>query len=306
MPLVADWLAQSSEAVFALDSTSYIKEKSLPLRRRRTKVQGGIQALLPIEGLFSWAILSPLLEAGGPGEEMDTSNSELPCVQQQHSSIEEDGGDQGEGKGEESCRSRKQVYSCLHAHLLEVLVSDASSKSSAGTHPVDMGVFERVSGQLNSLAEHQGTTCSAEELEVRMEESINRLAQILQVCLSNKLLPSPSMSKFASDCTAVFAVHLCAITHVLHRGGLHGSTCTLLYAFTVSCNLEAKLYFECCSVCACVCLCVRACVCVCVRACVCVCVHACVCVCVCLCVCMCACMCLCVCVRACMCVCVCV
>lgn len=241
VPLVADWLAQSSEAVFALDSTSYIKEKSLPLRRRRTKVQGGIQALLPIEGLFSWAILSPLLEVGGPGEEMDTSNSEHPHVQQQHSSIEEDGGVQGEGKGEESCRSRKQVYSCLHAHLLEVLVSDASSKSSAGTHPVDMGVFERVSGQLNSLAEHQGTTCSAEELEVRMEESINRLAQILQVCLSNKLLPSPSMSKFASDCTAVFAVHLCAFMHVIHRVGLHGSTPTLPYAFTVSYNLEAVL-----------------------------------------------------------------
>lgn len=231
--LVADWLAQSSEAVFALDSTSYIKEKSLPLRRRRTKVQGGIQALLPIEGLFSWAILSPLLEVEGPGEEMDSSNhesgpfnNEHPCVQQ-HSSIEEDSGD---GNGEESCRSRKQVYSCLHVHLLEVLASDASFKSSAGTHPVDMGAFERVSGQLNSLAEHQGTTCTTvEELEVRMEESINRLAQILQVCLSNKLLPSPSMSEFAPDCTCtVLAVYLCAIVHMLHGGGcvcVHGYKC---------------------------------------------------------------------------------
>lgn len=185
--------------MFALDSTSYIKEKSLPLRRRRTKVQSGIQALLPIEGLFSWAILSPLLEVGGSDEEMDTSNrptspSYNGCSSvQQTKSMEENGG--VEGEGEEPCRSRKQVYSCLHSYLLEVLVSDASSKSSAGTHPVDMGVFERVSGQLNSLAEHQDTNCRADELEVRMEEAINRLAQILQVCLSNKLLPSPSMSE---------------------------------------------------------------------------------------------------------------
>ena len=195
---MADWLGQNSEAVFALDSTSYIKEKSLPLRRRKGKLQSGIQALLPIEGLFSWAILSPLLEEGGL-EEMDTSNhqrsgsnSGCPSVQQP-SPMEENGVVQREGK--EPCRSRKQVYSCLHSHLLEVLVSDASSKSSAGTHPVDMGVFERVSGQLNSLAEHQSTNYPAEELEVRMEEAINRLAQILQVCLSNKLLPPPSMSE---------------------------------------------------------------------------------------------------------------
>ena len=206
--------------MFALDSTSYIKEKSLPLRRRRTKVQSGIQALLPIEGLFSWAILSPLLEVGGSDEEMDTSNrptspSYNGCSSvQQTKSMEENGG--VEGEGEEPCRSRKQVYSCLHSYLLEVLVSDASSKSSAGTHPVDMGVFERVSGQLNSLAEHQDTNCRADELEVRMEEAINRLAQILQVCLSNKLLPSPSMSE--STCSlALYAAYPCATVHVLQK-----------------------------------------------------------------------------------------
>lgn len=220
VPLVADWLRQSSEAVFALDSTSYIKEKSLPLRRRRTKVQSGIQALLPIEGLFSWAILSPLLEVGGSDEEMDTSNrpsspSGSGCSSvQQTKSMEENSG--VEGEGEEPCRSRKQVYSCLHSYLLEVLVSDASSKSSAGTHPVDMGVFERVSGQLNSLAEHQDTNCRAEELEVRMEEAINRLAQILQVCLSNKLLPSPSMSESTSS-LALCAAYPCA-TYMCSKG----------------------------------------------------------------------------------------
>ena len=201
--IVADWLKQSYEAVFALDSTSYVKEKSLPLRRRRTKVQSGIQALLPIEGLFSWSVLSPLLEVGGSGEEMDTSNHPIsPSFSGSPSAhrpglMEENGG--VEGEEEEVCMSSKQVYSRLHSHLLEVLVSDASSKSSAGTHPVDMGVFERVSGQLNSLAEHQkDVNCHAGEVEAKMEEAINRLAQILQVCLSNKLLPSPSMSKLSS------------------------------------------------------------------------------------------------------------
>lgn len=182
-------------------------------------MQSGIQALLPIEGLFSWAILSPLLEEGGLVEEMDTSNhqrsgSNSGCPVQQPSPMEENGVVQKEG--EEPCRSRKQVYSCLHSHLLEVLVSDASSKSSAGTHPVDIGVFERVSGQLNSLAEHQSTNCPAEELEGRMEEAINRLAQILQVCLSNKLLPPPSMSESPLIVQPACCVRL--HVHVLHGG----------------------------------------------------------------------------------------
>jgi hypothetical protein len=179
LALVSTWIRSNPETLFSVHSTN----TSLPLRRGPTKPSTGLSALLPVQGLVMWSVLSPLLPHPQTTGGCVTPDNRT-CI---GSSV---------GVSDEDLSREQDMYSFLHTTLMEALVAHTSIKTSTSTYtyPVDISVFSSVGNMVNSVVEHHWDVASAKgEAEQMVEEAVNRLAQILQVSLSHNLLVSPSM-----------------------------------------------------------------------------------------------------------------
>ncbi len=211
--IVSHWV-ESSPELFSCPHYPEITPTKLPLLHPRTTPSGGtdgsdVPPLLrsPITGIIQWCVLAPMVNhskvysrttnqssSNSNGTKLVGSNptgtgqnstgiKKLTCMATPLSANSDVG-------SEESEENFQQILAQLHAELLSALLSVGhthSSSSSGGggiTDSLNSDDVARIVAALIAFSQKQG----GEEGVKGMEESVERLAQFLQISLSAKAL----------------------------------------------------------------------------------------------------------------------
>ena len=161
--IVSEWMKHRPGLLFTLEGQSDNKEKGLPLRRRSVKSK----PFQTFQGLVLWSVLLPLIPVSSRGREETVA----PPVDTESTLVQPD-------KGKLSTDSMTMQYQ-FHTHLLEALLALTSSTNQSWW--ADPEIIVTIGEVLcNVLASNSGP--------MEAEESVNRFAQIIQVCSTSGIL----------------------------------------------------------------------------------------------------------------------
>ena len=169
LTLVSKWVELSSDFLYATPHRRDAIQTKFPLLRSHSEepcVNNSLQ--LPIAGITQWCVLAPLV--GASATVQDNQKAKGP------KSTPEDYTKKGRDYQEQLSHLHAEVLSALHS------VSHTSSSSSSNFAPLTHDAMVAIVAALLSFSQEQ------EVDKGKMEQSVERLTQFLQIAMTSQVL----------------------------------------------------------------------------------------------------------------------